>query len=108
MIRIVLAVLLLAILVALYATNLGVLVWRSDVKDLGEGGPSFDCYFFGAMGPVRVGYFYSSNSDVDRPQGAQRSHCPSACFLAKHTVRVGTREIQAWQCTSDGLPAPRA
>src|SRR5262245_42882707 len=102
MTRTIIASLVLANLIALYATNLGVLIWRSAVEDLGEGGPSFNCYFLGAMGLVRIGYFYDANSDIGHAKLPQQADCPRVCVLEKHTIRVGTRDIQAWQCATDG------
>jgi hypothetical protein len=85
----------------LYVTNLGVLVWRSAVEDRGEGGPSFGCYYLGTMGPVRIGYFYSERPDSQDTWPAPRSDCAWFCIIEKRTLRLGTREIAAWQCASE-------
>lgn len=83
-----------------YVTGLGVLVWRGATVDRGEGGPTFDCYYLGTMGPVRVGYFHSERPAQEDTWPASRSDCSWFCILEKRTLRLGTREIAAWQCAS--------
>lgn len=90
---------------ALHLTGVGTLVWRSAVRDRGEGGPAFDCYYLGTGGPVRIGYFHSDAPERERTSPAPRADCPWVCGLEKTSVRVGAREIAAWRCTAD-RPAP--
>lgn len=104
MMRLTGAALILATLATLYATNASVLVWRSAVVDRGEGGPAFECYYLGAMGLARVGYFYSGEPERATVAPASRSDCALLCVLEKHQIRIDTRNITAMSCAHDAAP----
>ena len=91
----------LALLAILYATGAGVLVWHGPVEDRGEGGPSFDCMYLGAMGLVRIGYFHGDTPQDEQTSPKRRSSCPWGCILERYILRLGARDVPAWRCTSN-------
>lgn len=99
--RLISATLILAALAFAHVRSVGILVWHGAVVDRGEGGPSFDCFYLGSKGPVRVGYFFASGPTDTRTSPAPRADCPWVCILEKHAVRVGARDIEGWRCKPD-------